>query len=228
MEHTTAPRIALIHALEESVLPARRAFKSAWPEAQAFDLLDTSLAVDLSNKGKLDQAIIDRFLALGQYAHSTGEKQDPLQGILFTCSAFRPAIDAVKRNSSVPVLRPNESAFREAFDYGARVGLLVSFLPSLAGLSAEITEQAADQNKSIQIIGGHAKGALEALQADDEETHDRIVAETAASMKDIDVLILGQFSLARARVKVQEVVSCPVITTPDAAVRELRRLVSKS
>ena len=43
-----APRIALIHALEESVLPARAAFAAHWPEAHAFDLLDTSLATDLA------------------------------------------------------------------------------------------------------------------------------------------------------------------------------------
>ena len=38
------PRIALIDALEESVAPARAAFRPGWPEAETFDLLDTSLA----------------------------------------------------------------------------------------------------------------------------------------------------------------------------------------
>ncbi len=39
-------RIALIHALAESVAPSHAAFARIWPEAYAYDLLDTSLAVD--------------------------------------------------------------------------------------------------------------------------------------------------------------------------------------
>ena len=44
MQPNHPPRIALIHALEESVLPARAAFDAEWPEAFCFDLLDASLA----------------------------------------------------------------------------------------------------------------------------------------------------------------------------------------
>ena len=50
-------RVALIHALEESVAPARRAFLEFWPEAFCFDLLDNSLAADLAHKGALDEAL---------------------------------------------------------------------------------------------------------------------------------------------------------------------------
>jgi hypothetical protein len=42
----SGPRIARVHALAESVAPAREAFRRRWPEAICFDLLDTSLAVD--------------------------------------------------------------------------------------------------------------------------------------------------------------------------------------
>ena len=49
----SGPRIALIHALEESVAPIRAAFREAWPEAFAFDLLDTSLAIDRAHAGVL-------------------------------------------------------------------------------------------------------------------------------------------------------------------------------
>ena len=44
----TAPRIALIHALPDSVEPANTAFAELWPEAFRFNLLDDSLARDLA------------------------------------------------------------------------------------------------------------------------------------------------------------------------------------
>lgn len=99
-------RIALIHALEESIGPARMAFRELWPEAYCFDLLDTALAVDLAHNGILDGAMIKRFQGLAEYASSTTGVGGVAAGILFTCSAFGPAIDAVKAKSSIPVLRP--------------------------------------------------------------------------------------------------------------------------
>lgn len=225
MHENTAPRIALIHALDESVAPTRAAFRQLWPDARTYDLLDSSLSSDLAAKGALDQSIMDRFAALGRYVWQAGEGWDPLRGILFTCSAFGPAIDAVKAEFSIPVLRPNEAAFRDALKSGSRIGLLVSFLPSLRSLRIELESEAAKLGKSIQVTGVVAEGALEALRANDPELHDRLVAEAAARIKDIDVLVLGQFSLARAADRARAAVNCPVITTPDAAIRALHRLV---
>lgn len=219
------PRIALIHALEESVLPARSAIEAIWPAVRAFDLMDTSLAVDLARKGRLDQSIMDRFLALSNYAHLAGGQSDPLQGILFTCSAFGPAIDAVKAVSSIPVLRPNEAAFRVASRIGQRIGLMVTFLPSLDGLSRELQQIASEEGRSVEVIGAFADGALEALKSGDTDAHDRIVSEVASKLANIDALVLGQFSLARALDRTKLAVDCPVVTTPAAAVRELRRLI---
>ncbi len=217
-----APRIALIHALEESVLPARSAFAAHWPEAQAFDLLDTSLAPDLAARGRLDAAMTERFLTLGRYAAATEATSGPARAILFTCSAFGPAIDAVKRALPIPVLRPNESAFAEALALGGRIGLMVTFAPSLPSLTQEIREMA---GAPVEVTGVMVEGALAALKAGDGATHDRLAAEAAAKLSGIDTLILGQFSLARARPAIEAATGLRVVTTPEAAIRGLKRAI---
>jgi hypothetical protein len=108
-----ATRVALIHALHESVLPARAAFADLWPEAFCFDLLDTSLAADLAYCG-LDETLMGRFELLADYAGKTTGHAGKTAGILFTCSAFGAAIDQLKERLTIPVLRPNEAAFEEA------------------------------------------------------------------------------------------------------------------
>lgn len=218
-----APRIALIHALEESVLPARSAFASHWPDAKAFDLLDTSLATDLAARGSLDQAMTERFLTLGRYAAATEGTAGPAKAILFTCSAFGPAIDAVKRALPIPVLRPNESAFAEALALGGRIGLIVTFAPSLPALTQELSEMA---GKAVDVTGVVVEGALAALKAGDGATHDRLAAEAAARLEGIDTLILGQFSLARARPAIEAATGLRVLTTPEAAIRGLKRALA--
>jgi Asp/Glu/hydantoin racemase len=217
-----APRIALIHALEESVLPARAAFAAHWPEAQAFDLLDTSLATDLAARGRLDAAMTERFLTLARYAAATEATSGPARAILFTCSAFGPAINAVKRALPIPVLRPNESAFAEALALGGRIGLMVTFAPSLPSLTQEIREMAGGP---VEVTGVMVEGALAALKAGDGATHDRLAAEAAARLSGIDTLILGQFSLARARPAIEAATGLRVVTTPEAAIRGLKRAI---
>ncbi|MDD7972923.1 aspartate/glutamate racemase family protein [Roseinatronobacter alkalisoli] len=220
----TMPRIALIHALEESVAPIRDAFARLWPEAQIADLLDTSLSADLARAGRLDQAMITRFLKLGRYAALGSGAQDT-QAILFTCSAFGPAIDAVRSALSIPVLRPNQAAFAEALILGARIALVVTFPPSLPALMRELQDMASALGKTIHITPILADGALAALKVGDGAGHDAIVLAACKDIGAQDVVLLGQFSLARAARVLQPCFGCPVITTPDSAVRALRRLL---
>ena len=224
-KNTPLSRVALIHALEESMLPTRRAFAVNWPEAKAFDLLDTSLAVDLAYHGKLDDAMHHRFEFLSDYACKTEGEGGSAQGVLFTCSAFGPAIDAVKRRLSIPVLRPNEAAFEQALKHGKSIGLVVTFGPSLPSLTQELEVMAAEIGQSVDVSGVVAVGALAALKEGNGALHDKLAADAALQLSSVDVVVLGQFSLARARASVEEVVDVPVITTPDCAVLTLRRLI---
>lgn len=222
-------RVALIHALEESIAPARAAFARGWPEAFAFDLLDSSLAIDRAHAGSLEPALFQRFSRLAHYAAETRGPQGRTAGILFTCSAFGPAIDLVKAELDLPILRPNESAFREALQRGRSIGLVVSFGPSADSLEAELCEMAAATGVSIRVETALADGALAALKAGDGERHDQLVAQAAQALGGVDVLVLGQFSLARAATAVAAAgFAGRVITTPDAAVRDVRRRIESA
>ena len=122
------PRICLIHAVRVAIDPVAEAFARLWPEAELMNLLDDSLSVDRQLDGELTPKITERFQTLARYAADVG-----VNGILFTCSAFGPAIEAVKKKfAPLPVLKPNEAMFEEALKSGARLGLLASFELSLA------------------------------------------------------------------------------------------------
>lgn len=221
----SAPRIALIHALRESQQPAWHAFATGWPAANIFNLLDDSLPIDLKVEGELTPRIVERFRTLGQYAAEAGNDSSRTQAILFTCSAFGPAIEAVKRDQSISVLRPNEAAFEAALERGERIALMTTFPHSLPPLLQEINAMARDRKLSPTITTVVADGALQALQSGDAARHDRIAAAAAASLRDIDVLVLCQFSLARAAQAIAPVAGLSVLTTPDSAVAKLKFLL---
>ncbi|NKE46360.1 arylsulfatase [Roseomonas frigidaquae] len=207
-------RIALIHALRHSPPPIEAAFAEAWPEARLMNLLDDSLSADLARDGALTPAMTERFLTLGRYARGTGA-----DGVLFSCSAFGPCIEAVAAElAPIPVLKPNAAAIEEAVAIGPRIGLLATFPGTLASMPPEFPP-------GVQVVPCLAEGALAALDAGDVEAHDRLAAEAARRLVDCDVILLGQFSLARAARAVAATTNLPVVTTPGSAVRQLRALL---
>ncbi|TGN88371.1 arylsulfatase [Bradyrhizobium yuanmingense] len=207
-------RIALIHALKHSIAPIEAAFAQAWPEARLMNLLDDSLSADLARDGQLNDAMTERFLALGDYAAATGA-----DGILFTCSAFGPCIEAVARaHAPMPVLKPNEAMIERAVTMGRRIGLLSTFPPTLASMPPEFPA-------SVEVVPKLADGALAALDRGDRATHDRLIAEASRSLRDCDVIALAQFSIAATAPLVTEATGRPVVTTPDSAVEKLMKLL---
>ena len=211
-------RIALIHALAHSPAPINAALARDWPEAERMNLLDDSLSADLARAGGIDDRMTQRFLALADYAVGTGAG-----GILFTCSAFGPCIDAVARRfAPLPVLKPNEAMIDEAVARaaGMPIGLLASFGPTLQSMPQEFPPGAV-------LHAARAGGARGALAAGDAAGHDRLAAEAARGLaaRGCRVIALAQFSLARARDVVAAATGLPVLTTVDSAVRRLRERV---
>jgi Asp/Glu/hydantoin racemase len=216
-------RIALLHALRDSVAPILGAFARGWPEAQTFNLLDDSLSAAVAAEGRLTTPVVDRFLALGRYAAAAQVGGRGTDAILFTCSAFGPAIEAVQADLSIPVLKPNEAAFAAALQRGRRIGLLVTFAPSLDPLTAELRDMAVQLGETCDVRGALVDGALQALQAGRPDDHDAAIAAAAARLQDRDVVVLGQFSMARARASMSPALQARVLTTPECAVEHLRR-----
>lgn len=208
-------RIALIHALRHSPPPIEAAFARLWPEARLMNLLDDSLSADLARDGAITEAMTGRFLSLARYAQATGA-----DGILFTCSAFGPCIEAVQRElAPMPVLKPNEAMIEEAEAIGGRVGLLASFAPTLQSMPPEFPA-------ALTVMPKLAEGALAALDRGEGDTHDRLAAEAVGDLASCDLVALAQFSLARAAPAVAAATGKQVLTTPDSAVRKLKRLLA--
>ena len=218
----SGPRIALIHATPVAIEPIVSAFRRLWPEARTTSLLEDSLAPDLAEAGRITPAMVERFVALARYAHGCGA-----DAVLFTCSAFGPAIEAAQRVLPIPVLKPNEAMFDEALAAGDRIGLLATFAPSVPALKTELEQMARERRLKIRISTLTVPSALKALHAGQPEVHDRIIAEAAEEIGDCDALILGQFSMASAAVAIADRPGRRVLTSPTSAVMQLRRVLTE-
>ncbi|MES2943054.1 MAG: arylsulfatase, partial [Pseudomonadota bacterium] len=69
-----------------------------------------------------------------------------------------------------------------------------------------------------------AEGALQALNAGDLATHDKLVTGQAIKLRDqgCKAIALAQFSMARARQLCEDATDLPVLTTVDSAIRRIK------
>jgi Asp/Glu/hydantoin racemase len=215
------PRIALIHATPIAVDPVRLAFDTGWPEAEAVDIMDYSLSPDRAAVTDVNEALTDRIVALARYAKSVGS-----DGILFTCSAFGSAIEKAASLLDIPVLKPNEAMFEGAMDHGANIAMIATFPPAQETMEDEFADEARRRTDAVRLTTFVVEPAIVALRSGDAATHNRLIAEKAAELKGFDALMLAHFSTSRAAEAVRGQTSIPVLTSPDAAVAKIRRLIA--
>lgn len=214
------PRIALIHATPIAVAPIHAAFQADWPEARPIDIMDYSLSPDREAEGQITEPLAARIAALAGYGLSTGAK-----AVLFTCSAFGQAIERARLPLPAPVLKPNEAMFAAAMTMGRRIAMICPFAPAAPSMEDEFREEAARIGSHATLDTIFAPGAIQAVRAGDIETHNRLVAEAAASLRGYDAITLAHFSTARALADARAATAIPVFASPQAAVARLKQLL---
>ena len=219
------PRVALIHATPLAIEPIAEAFTRHWPQAQLMNLLDDSLSVDRARDGKLTDPMTLRFVDLALYAVSAG-----CHAILFTCSAFGPAIEAAGNAAGVPTLKPNDAMFEQALALAqpgtaVKLGLVATFQSSIASMSEELMAMAVERDISVDLHTVFVAEAMDDLAAGRTDDHHRKIAEACAQLSGCDAVMLAQFSMAAAQPVVQAGLKCPVLSSPDCAVMALQHTV---
>ena len=212
------PRIALIHATVVSMDPTETAFSDLWPEAETFHLLDSSLSTDRAKAGELTDDLSQRIIGMAEYAADRG-----VDGVLYCCSAFGPAIEAAADANSVPVLKPNEAMFESALDVGGDLVMLVTFKDSIGSMEQEFAEMKAARGSDATLRSVLVEGARDAIDRGDAATHNRLIAEAAQKVGDCSAVLLAHFSMDRARAAVADIIDVPVLSPPSESVTHLSK-----
>ncbi len=224
---SNSKRIALIHATPLAMEPIANAFARLAPELEPFNLLEDSLSKDQALAKTITPAMFERFQRLSEYAVLNGAS-----GILFTCSAFGPAIEACAQKHTIPILKPNEAMFEQCLKFAPekttlRVALVATFEASLAPMKEEFLAMAKAFGREVHLYCIHVKEAMQDLANGEEQLHHSKIAKSVSELTDCDVIMLAQFSMANAHQETQSMTKALVLTSPDCAALSLsQRLTS--
>ncbi|MBQ7679909.1 MAG: aspartate/glutamate racemase family protein [Butyrivibrio sp.] len=183
-------------------------------------IYDDFLVTDPAETGKFSSVNHQRLRLDMQAAALTGADI-----IVVSCSTLSPSVRLLRPEFNVPVVAIDDAMVREAVQKGTKIGLLATanstVKPSHSALLA--AAQAAGKDVDIRILCNEE--AIRALKGGNRAKHDELILEMAAQMKDRDVLVLAQASMALMEAKVAEATGIPTISSPDRCIEQIREIL---
>jgi Asp/Glu/hydantoin racemase len=223
------PTVAMVHATPAAIAPAVAAFTERFPEAGLWHLLDDRLVSDAEAAGGLVAPLRRRMLSLIGHAISGGA-----DAVLLTCSMYGPVARLAGQLWERPVAGSDEAMYqRVVAERPARVAVLGSLETAVADSTARLREALAaagpDGGLGTEVVGVLCPGAAAAARSGDGAAllaSLRSAAEPLAG--EVDVVLLGQYSLTGAQRQLEAALEVPVWSPPHAAADLLRRRLGQA
>ena len=213
-------RVVMIHALAESVPPVKVAFGEVFPEAELINLLDEALFIDF--KGSITPQLRRRMSQLICYCEEYGA-----DAIGLACSVYAPVVETARDLVDVPVVSSYSPVMEEAVRAGKRIGIIASVGATLRDSDYYLQLTAEDQGRTVETELCFAEELIPLHRTQGEEAFNRRLEELVLDLSDrVDAVLLGQFSMASAFNRLQELCPVPVLSGPHSSANKLKELLS--
>jgi Asp/Glu/hydantoin racemase len=206
--HTSATLVPLFQQLTDEFIKG----------TDTFNIVDDSVIKDVIRKNKLTPNTAARVVNHIQAAEAAGADI-----ILATCSSIGSAIETAATLCKVPVIRVDQAMADEAVQISNKIGVIATLPTTLEPTSDLVKRRAEAAGKKVVINSKLCEGAFEALMSGDAAKHDEMVASALKElMKEVDVIVLAQASMARVVDTLSdEEKLVPILASPAIAMKKL-------
>ena len=136
-------RVAMIHAIAESIAPVNTAFGEVFPETEVVNLLDEGLFLDFDDH--ITPALRRRMSGLICYGAEHGA-----DAVGLACSVYAPVVDSACDLVDVPLVSSYGPVVEEALDLGRRVGVIASVPATLRDAEYYLRRSAAARGIELE------------------------------------------------------------------------------
>jgi Asp/Glu/hydantoin racemase len=194
-------KLALIHTVNWYEKVITRPFVQPWlqnnPHVEIINIMDDSLLSESLPNGGPTKEVIRRLVFYFMAAEATGA-----DAIMCTCTTMGLGTRTARSFVRVPAFNIDEPMAKEAISLGNRFGILATVPTSAPATRTLLEAEAKAIGKSIEIKTVINEEAFKNLLAGNTEMHDKLVhGELDKLQHEVDVIVLGQVSLAQIRYK---------------------------
>jgi Asp/Glu/hydantoin racemase len=195
-------------------------FVKEFPEITIRNIVDDTLVKDvIANDNVISPSVVRRVCSYVVSAEMSGADL-----VVITCSTVSVIARVAERMVGIPVMRIDEPMAEVAAEKGNRIKVLATISSTVAPSVELIKEKAYQRGKEIVLDSFLCKTARQFLDEGNPQEHDRILREEIEnSLKDFDLVILAQVSMARVLEMMDPEKRKCVFTSPPLAIEGIRR-----
>ncbi len=214
-------KLALIHTVSWYNKSVIEPFANQWakdnPDVEIPNIMDDSLLSESLAHGGATEAVLNRILNYVKSAELAGADV-----AMVTCTTVGEASRRARQIVSIPVFNIDEPMAREAVARGKKLGILATVPTSAPATKRLLEMEAQNLGKEVDIRIVINEEAFRHLLAGDVAKHNELVhAEMDKLAQQVDVIVLGQISLAQTK----HDVPVPVLQVGHSGFQEARRLL---
>lgn len=215
-------KIALLHTVKSVLMTFEDRLRNAMPGEELLinNTLDEFLASDPNLKGRFTCENSNRLFLLLKAL----ELEEP-DVIVVTCSTLTPGVAKIREYIKPPVIAIDDAMTLKAAGIGGRVMIMATAHSTVEPTREKLLHDAQAVGKPIEISTLVCGDAYTAIKRLDNETHDRLLKEAALSIKQQDVVVLAQASMAHLDEDIQKICGCTVLSSPSLCVSQVKDLL---
>lgn len=214
-------RLVLIHTvnwfMDLIVKPFVGPMMERHPDLEIINILDDSLLADTVKEGDMPPEVARRIVSYACNAELAGA-----DAIMLTCTSVNKASALSRELIKTPMFNIDEPMAKAAVEAGSKIGIIASVPTSPNGTKRLLYEAAKAAGKEIELKVVINEAAFSALMSGNTEEHNRIIhMEMDKLAAEVDVIVLGQISLAR----IQHNPGKPVFQVGKSGYEEAERIL---
>jgi hypothetical protein len=189
---------------------------------QVLNQLDEALLSEIDRNGGLSDECVDRMHAQLNLARLAGSAV-----VLTTCNAYSITImrDLRPRHPDLPIVVIDEAMVRRAVA-ADRVGVVATVAAGLESQREMFAYVAAEEGRAPALSFVLREDAFAALTQGNGDRHDEILKhEIGRLAAENDLVVLAQASMARVVASLRPELRACVLSSPELAAQEVRRLI---
>jgi len=214
-------KLAIIHTVSWYNKSVIEPFAIPWlkenPDVAIINIMDDSLLSESLPNGGPTKEVIKRMVFYYQAAEATGADV-----LMCSCTTMGPGTRAARQMINKPLFNIDEPMAKEAVAKGTKLGILATVPTSAPATRALLETEAAETGKNIEIKTVINESAFHYLLKGEIDRHNEIVCQELEKLQyEVDVIVLGQISLAQVQFKAK----VPVLQVGHSGFAYARKLL---
>jgi Asp/Glu/hydantoin racemase len=211
-------KIALIHTVKSVLNTFEGRIKDALGDVKVINTLDEYLASDPAEKGEFTIENMNRLFSFIKNAEIADA-----DAVVVTCSTLSPTVEKIKPFIKIPLITIDEAMIKKAVENGKKITILATAESTIEPTKSGLLREAEKLDKHLELSIVVCHEAYEAIKAGDAKHHDDILKKRALEIKQQDVVVLAQASMAHMQDIIERICGCTVLSSPDLCINQLKQ-----